>query len=126
VLTGGRETILLVDDETVITEVTGRLLEELGYTVLTAASGDEAAAIYNRKHTDIDLVIVDMIMPGMSGSDTFDALKAIHPSVRVILSSGYSLNDKAQAIMEKGVRAFLQKPYRLDDLSQKIREALSD
>jgi PAS domain S-box-containing protein len=126
VLTGGRETILLVDDETVITEVTGRLLEELGYTVLTATSGDEAVAVYTRKHADIDLVIVDMIMPGMSGSDTFDALKAVNPSVRVILSSGYSLNGKAQAIMEKGARTFLQKPYRLDDLSQKIREALSD
>ncbi|MFO7570264.1 MAG: PAS domain S-box protein, partial [Smithellaceae bacterium] len=123
---GGRETILLVDDEAVITEVTGRLLAELGYTILTASSGDEAVALYARQHKSIDLVMVDMIMPGMSGSDTFDALKAVNPDVRVILSSGYSLNSKAQAIMDRGVRTFLQKPYRLQDLAQKIREALTD
>jgi PAS domain S-box-containing protein len=125
-LSGGHETILLVDDEVVITEVTGRLLKELGYTTITAGNGEEAIAIYIQRHADIDLAIIDMIMPGMSGSETFDQLKAINPSVRVILSSGYSLNGKAQAIMDKGVRAFLQKPYRFHDLAQKIREALSD
>ena len=122
--TGGTETILLVDDEEVITEVTGKLLEELGYHMITAASGPEAIEIYAEKHAQIDLVIIDMIMPGMSGSDTFDELKAINPSVRAVLSSGYSLNGKAQAIMDKGVRVFLQKPYRLNDLAQKIRQAL--
>lgn len=124
-LPGGRETILLVDDEEVITEVTGRLLSELGYTIISAGSGNEAVAIYALRHTVIDLVIIDMIMPGLSGSDTFDQFKAINPSVRAILSSGYSLNGKAQAIMDKGVRVFLQKPYRLQDLAKKIREALS-
>ncbi|NLN38870.1 MAG: response regulator, partial [Smithella sp.] len=122
--TGGSETILLVDDEEVITEVTGKLLEELGYHMITAASGPEAIEIYAEKYAQIDLVIIDMIMPGMSGSDTFDELKAINPSVRAVLSSGYSLNGKAQAIMDKGVRVFLQKPYRLNDLAQKIRQAL--
>jgi len=125
-LTHGCEIILLVDDEEVITDVTGRLLEELGYTIITAGSGEEALAIYRQKHADIDLVIIDMIMPGMSGSDTFDQLKIINPSVRAMLSSGYSLNGKAQAIMDKGVRVFLQKPYRLHDLDKKIREALAD
>ena len=123
-ITGGRETILLVDDEEVITEVTGRLLAELGYTLMIAGSGEEAIALYTRHQARIDLVIIDMIMPGMNGSDTFDALQAVNPSVRAILSSGYSLNGKAQAIMDKGVRVFLQKPYRLRDLAQKIREAL--
>jgi two-component system cell cycle sensor histidine kinase/response regulator CckA len=123
---GGEETILLVDDEKVITEVTGRLLEELGYRILTAGSGQEAVALYTEKHAAIDLVILDMIMPGLSGSATFDRLKAVNPAVRVILSSGYSQNGKAQAIMDKGVRFFLQKPYRLYDLAKKIREALSD
>jgi two-component system, cell cycle sensor histidine kinase and response regulator CckA len=124
--TGGWETILLVDDEKVITDVTGNLLTELGYQIITAASGDQAIAIYAQRHAKIDLVIIDMIMPGMSGSDTFDQLIALNPSVRVILSSGYSLSGKAQAIMDRGVRAFLQKPYRLHDLAQKIREALAD
>ncbi|MEE9913379.1 MAG: PAS domain S-box protein [Deltaproteobacteria bacterium] len=125
-LSGGRETILLVDDEEVITDVTGKLLAELGYAIIKANSGEEAVNIYARKHADIDLVIIDMIMPGMSGSDTFDRLKTVNPSVRAILSSGYSLNGNAQAIMNKGVRAFLQKPYRLHDLAQKIRQALAD
>ncbi len=124
-MAGGRETILLVDDEEVITDVTGRLLTELGYQIITANSGREAVETYRQKHAEIDLVIIDMIMPGMSGSDTFDQLKTINPSIRAILSSGYSLNGKAQAIMDKGVRVFLQKPYRLHDLAQKIREALS-
>lgn len=122
--TGGTETILLVDDEEVVTEVTGMLLAELGYRVITAGGGREALDIYNQKHAEIDLVILDMIMPGMSGSDTFDGLKAVNPSIRAILSSGYSLNGKAQAIMDKGVRVFLQKPYRLYALAQAIRRAL--
>jgi nitrogen-specific signal transduction histidine kinase/CheY-like chemotaxis protein len=125
-LSGGRETILLVDDEEVITEVTSRLLGELGYTILTAGSGEQAVEIYRQRHTGIQLVILDMIMPGMSGGETFDELRAINPSVRVILSSGYSIDGKAQAIMKKGLRIFLQKPYRLHDLAKKIREALSD
>ena len=122
--TGGTETILLVDDEEVVTEVTGMLLAELGYRVITAGGGREALDIYNQKHAEIDLVIIDMIMPGMSGSDTFDGLKGINPSIRAILSSGYSLNGKAQAIMDKGVRVFLQKPYRLQSLARAIRKAL--
>lgn len=120
----GEETILLIDDEKFITEVTGRLLEELGYHVLTAADGGEAVKIYSQQHTGIDLVIMDMIMPGLSGSETFDKLKTINPSVRVILSSGYSINEKAAEIMQRGVLFFLQKPYHLDELSLKVREAL--
>ncbi len=123
---GGQETILLVDDEEVITEVSGRLLEELGYRVLIASSGDEALDVYAENRDEIDLVIMDMIMPGLSGSETFDRLKAIDPAVRVILSSGYSVDGKAQEILDRGVRVFLQKPYRLDDLAQKIREALAE
>jgi len=125
-LTGGHETILLVDDEEIITEVASRLLSELGYTILTAGSGEKALEIYAKRQADIQLVILDMIMPGMSGGETFDHLKAINPEIRTILSSGYSLDGKAQAIMKKGVRVFLQKPYRLNELAQKIREALAD
>ena len=126
VLRGGKETILLVDDEEIITEVSGKLLAELGYKIIPARSGEEAVELYARKHSEIDLVIIDMIMPGLSGSETFDQLKAIQPAIRAILSSGYSMNGKAREIMDKGVRVFLQKPYRLHDLAEKIREALSD
>ncbi|HNX93513.1 MAG TPA: response regulator, partial [Syntrophomonas sp.] len=72
----------------------------------------------------IDLVILDMIMPGLSGNETFDGLKSINPKVKVMLSSGYVTGNKAKKIMEKGCQAFIQKPFRIEEFSQKIREIL--
>jgi len=120
----GHETILIVDDETVITEVTSQMLSGLGYQVLIADSGKKAIDIYKDNHGRIDLVIMDMIMPVMGGEETFKQLKAINPKVRVILSSGYTVNDEVKQIMSQGVLAFLQKPYNQDELSGKIREIL--
>jgi CheY-like chemotaxis protein len=120
----GHETILLVDDESMILDVTQAMLEGLGYRVLTAPGGAEALEIYRENRENIDLVILDMVMPGMSGGDTFDRLKLINPEIKVILSSGYSLNGMAHGIMQRGARLFLQKPFRLNELSHKIREAL--
>lgn len=120
----GRETILLVDDEAVIMDVTRDILEALGYHVLTAAGGRKAVKMYAEAAGRIDLVILDMIMPEMGGGETFDRLKAINPEIKVILSSGYSLNSQARTIMDKGVQAFLQKPFRIDQLSQKVRDVL--
>jgi PAS domain S-box-containing protein len=120
----GNETILIVDDEMAITEITGEMLAELGYQVLIAHSGPEALEIYRAKQGQIDLVILDMIMPGMGGGETFDLLIAMNPDVRVILSSGYSIDGQARVIMERGVQSFLQKPFRINDLSQKVRDVL--
>jgi CheY-like chemotaxis protein len=120
----GTETILLVDDEFSIVEVCGEILDVLGYKVLKAISGKEALSLYERNRGAVDLVILDMIMPVLSGSETFDALKRMDPNVRVMLSTGYSASDHAKKIMEKGCQAFIQKPFRIDDLSQKIREVL--
>jgi len=120
----GTETILIVDDERVITEVTGAMLEGLGYRILLAGSGEEAVDIYQAQRDQVDLVIMDMIMPGIGGGGAFDAIRMIHPEAKVILSSGYSMNGMAKEILSRGVRGFLQKPYRLSDLSQKIREIL--
>ncbi|HOF04171.1 MAG TPA: response regulator [Syntrophales bacterium] len=122
----GRETILVVDDERIIIEVTSEMLTEIGYNVLTARSGEEALAVYGENQGRIDLVILDMIMPGMGGGATFDRLKAVNPDIKVILSSGYSINGQAGEIMARGGKAFLQKPYRLVDLSRKIREVLKN
>jgi two-component system cell cycle sensor histidine kinase/response regulator CckA len=82
--------------------------------------------IYKEAADRIDLVILDMIMPDMGGGETFDRLKLINPDIKVILSSGYSMNSQAKIIMEKGVQAFLQKPFRIDQFSQKIRDVLGD
>jgi two-component system cell cycle sensor histidine kinase/response regulator CckA len=120
----GRETILLIDDEEVIIDVSREILEALGYRVWTVRTGQEAIALYKSRKDDIDLVILDMIMPGMSGGDTFDRLKAIHPGVKVILSTGYSLTGQAREIMARGCRGFIQKPYKIETLSQKVREVL--
>ena len=120
----GIETILVVDDERMILDVTQGMLESLGYRALIAQGGAEAMEIYRADHGKIDLVILDMIMPGMGGGELLDRMKAVHAEVKVLLSSGYSINGEAEAIMARGARLFLQKPFRLDDLSQKIREAL--
>ncbi|MCE5265255.1 MAG: PAS domain S-box protein [Deltaproteobacteria bacterium] len=124
VLEKGQGTILLVDDEEGIVSVSRELLTHLGYQVLTAKSGSEALDLYREKGATIDLVILDMIMPGMSGGETFDLLKQLNPGIRVILSSGYSLDGPASRIMEQGCRSFMQKPFNLSLLSQKIREAV--
>jgi len=122
----GNETILLIDDEDVIVAVSGEILESLGYNVLTARSGREAIEIYKANREKVALTILDMIMPDMGGDETFDHLKEINPNVKVILSSGYSLNGQAIKIMEKGCYAFIQKPFTIMSLSQKIRDVLDD
>jgi len=124
VILKGRETILLVDDERAIVEVTKEILEELGYQVLFAVNGREALKIYQENKDIIDLVILDMIMPDMGGGETFDRLKEINPIVKVILSSGYSINGEASGIMARGCRGFIQKPASVAVLSQKVREVL--
>jgi PAS domain S-box-containing protein len=121
---GGVETILLVDDEAAVLDVTNKMLQALGYRVYCAASGPEAVAVCNEKKKGIDLVILDMIMPGMSGSETFDSLREINPGQKVLLSSGYSVNDQARELLEKGCNGFLQKPFLLKDLAREVRTAL--
>ena len=120
----GSETILLVDDEPNVLAVSKALLESLGYTVYGMGSGQEAIAFYKEKKDDIDLVILDMIMPGLSGSETFDTIRELNPSARTILSSGYSLNGQAQQIMNKGCHGFIQKPFNVTDISRKVRGVL--
>jgi PAS domain S-box-containing protein len=120
----GSETILIADDEPGIVEVTKALLEGLGYRVMIAGSGQETIATYMEKREAIDLVILDMIMPGMGGGKAFDALRRIDPCVKVILSSGYSLDGEARTILERGCNGFIQKPFRVADFSRKIREVL--
>ncbi|MDY6974432.1 MAG: response regulator, partial [Thermodesulfobacteriota bacterium] len=119
----GRGTVLLVDDEEMIVEVGQAMLENLGYRVLTAGSGREALDLYEKQKGEIDLVILDIIMPDMGGSETFDRLKAINGNVNVLLSSGYSINGGAE-IMDRGCIGFIQKPFSIKALSIKVREAL--
>ncbi|MGD9973174.1 MAG: PAS domain S-box protein [Desulfatirhabdiaceae bacterium] len=120
----GNELILLVDDEDIIIDVGRQFLEVLGYTVFTARSGQEALETYRLESEKIDLVILDMIMPTMDGKETVQRLKAINPDVKILLSSGYSMDEKAAEIMKNGCNGFIQKPYGINELSQTIRKAL--
>jgi two-component system cell cycle sensor histidine kinase/response regulator CckA len=117
----GTETILLVDDEDFIIDVGEKLLYKMGYKVLTARSGKEALEIYEKNKNGIDIVILDMIMPDMGGGETFDHLKAINSRIKVLLSSGYSLDGQAAEILERGCSGFIQKPFHARALAQKIR-----
>jgi PAS domain S-box-containing protein len=116
----GAGTILLVDDELTVLEVTACLIERLGYTVVKAASGREALGLF-RDQQGFRLVILDMIMPEMSGGDVFDELKRINPAVKVLLASGYSLQGQAREIMNRGCTGFIQKPFTMEDLSLKLQ-----
>jgi nitrogen-specific signal transduction histidine kinase/CheY-like chemotaxis protein len=120
----GDETLLLVDDEEMIIEVGQKILEALGYKVLVAMNGKEALAIYKDKMESINMVILDMIMPGIGGGETYDKLKSINPDIKVLLSSGYSISGQAAEILERGCDGFIQKPFKLRQVSVKIREIL--
>jgi two-component system, cell cycle sensor histidine kinase and response regulator CckA len=122
----GKETILFVDDEEAISQLGRLLLQKLGYNVFSAESGDEAIKIYEKEHEKISLVILDMIMPGMNGGETFDKLKEINPLVKVLLSSGYSINGQAKKILDRGCRGFLQKPFNVAEFSEKLRKILDE
>ncbi|MBN1483711.1 MAG: response regulator [Chloroflexia bacterium] len=123
-LFSGSETILVVDDELAVRAVLRRILERSGYTVLVAGDGQEAIGIYGRRAEEIDLVVLDMIMPHLGGWETFNRLRELDPQVRVLLSSGYSENGQAGEILAAGARGFLPKPYTLENVLQEVRRVL--
>jgi PAS domain S-box-containing protein len=120
----GTETVLLVDDEEGILAVAERMLKEMGYKVFVAAGGNEAVEVYNQNNRDIDLVILDIIMPDMGGGETYDILKESNPEVKVLLASGYTIDGQASEILDRGCNGFIQKPFKMRELSAKIREIL--
>jgi two-component system cell cycle sensor histidine kinase/response regulator CckA len=120
----GTGTVLLVDDEENIVKVGRRLLEALGYRALIVKSGEEAIEIYRKNRKAIDIVVLDMVMPDIGGGKTFDRMKEINPDVKVLLSSGYSIDGEADEILKRGCNGFIQKPFNINDLSHKIREIL--
>jgi len=121
----GGETVLLVDDEEGVMEVGEEILRRLGYTVLVAASGKEALEQCRKNRGAIDLVILDMIMPGMAGMEAYDRIREENPDLLVLLSSGYSIDGQASEILKRGCNGFIQKPFTMAALSQKIREVLA-
>lgn len=123
---GGKETILVVEDEEVVQNVTERILKKLGYKVLIANSGREAIEIFNKESEDVDLVVLDVVMPEMSGPETYKTLCRIKPAMPVIFVTGYDAHAEIFEFAESGQAEFsiLQKPYTKDILASKVREML--
>ncbi len=116
----GSGKILVIDDEELILEVSVMMVEELGYSVVDASNGKEAVEKYKKFKDEIDMVILDMVMPDLSGEEVFDLLKDINPRVRVLLASGYTFNNKAKTLIERGCIGFIKKPYSIEELSNRL------
>ncbi len=123
-LLGGNEVVLLVDDEQMIIDVGQAMLEKLGYRVIAAKGGSAAVEILNKQDQVIDLVVLDLVMPGIDGSQVFDEIKALRPGLPVLLSSGYAMDDIAENLMGKGCQGFIQKPFNMAILSEHVRQVL--
>ncbi len=120
----GSGTLLVVDDEELVLEVAANMLEKLGYTVLKAHNGTQAVDIFKANHGNIKMVILDIIMPDMGGGAVYDKIKPINPDVKVLLSSGYSVDGQAIELLERGCDGFMQKPFTMEELSGKITQIM--
>jgi anti-anti-sigma factor len=121
---GGNETILVAEDDETVRSVCTRILERGGYTVLTAEDGGEAVALFEAKHREIDLVLLDVVMPRVTGPEAYERIKRIDPSKPVLFSSGYSHNTvHARAVMDEKLN-LIRKPYRPDEMLQAVRDLL--
>ena len=123
-LTAGRGRLLVVDDEEVVREAASVILPELGYEVICARDGREAVELYTDKWGSIDLVIIDLSMPVMGGAECFRSLRQLNPEVRALLSTGHAFDDEAQALLDEGILGFIQKPFTMRQLADKVSEAL--
>jgi DNA-binding response OmpR family regulator len=122
---GSSNTILFVDDDPIVSEVGGLLLRKIGYNVIHASSGQQAIEIYKQRKDAIDLIILDMIMPGQSGEQTFGKLIEVNKQVKIIISSGSDQDERIHDILARGGAGFIYKPYKISELKAKLDEALS-
>jgi two-component system cell cycle sensor histidine kinase/response regulator CckA len=120
----GSETILLIDDEHYILEVGRLMLKGLGYKILTANCGRAGIEIFTAHQSEIDMVVLDIIMPDIGGAEVFERIRRKAPHIKVLLSSGYNVDFQASDLLEKGCNGFIQKPFNLKQFSQIIREIL--
>jgi len=120
----GSETILLVDDEQALRDLGSRILESTGYKTILASNGEEALEAYQARKDEIDLVVMDLSMPGMGGHKCLKEMLAINPRAKVVIASGYSANGQAKVALESGAAGFVAKPFRVNDLLVSVRDAL--
>jgi len=118
--------IMLVEDEELVRGMEVRILDSLGYKTIVCKDGAEAVEIYRKTWKSIDLVILDLIMPRMNGRETFLSIRKINPDVKVIVSSGFSIDGEAQCIIDMGAKGFIQKPFNIAELDKSIKDVLID
>jgi len=118
-------TVLLVDDELIVIEPICELLKRLGYTVICAANGEEAIDLFKQERDDIDVVILDMLMPGMNGKEAFFHIRNIRPDIPVIFVSGYNYKDHLNDVVSGKASSFIQKPYSFSGLHLEIQKILT-
>jgi CheY-like chemotaxis protein len=123
---GGTETILLVDDEESIRQLGQEMLGSFGYTVLTVPDGEGALELYEKENEHVDLVILDLSMPGMGGKRCLEKLVEMNPRVKVIIASGYSFNGPSKDAIDAGAKGFVGKPYEVRQMLQVIREVMDN
>ena len=121
----GQGTVLLVDDELAVLESVSKLLAISGFEVLAAPTGDMALTLFEENRESVDLVVLDLVMPRLSGRELFYKIRQIDPQVKVLLSSGCGMAGQAEELLDAGCCAFIQKPYDIDQLSTKVMEILS-
>ena len=120
----GSETILLVDDEEDVINVGKNFLEKLGYKAIIARNGLEAVEIYKIYRDEIALVVLDLIMPKMSGKEVFSEIKEIHNDAKILISTGYTVDEKIEGFLNRGCHGFIQKPFSLNEFARALRKIL--
>ncbi|MBE9580396.1 MAG: response regulator [Proteobacteria bacterium] len=120
----GTETVLLVDNEDMLIDVCQQMVQAMGYKVLVARTCEEAIEIYRNNRDDIDMVILDMNMADMTGGKTYDRLRKINPNIKVLIASGYCMDEEARQALSRGCNDFIQKPFSMKQLSEKMRVIL--
>ncbi len=120
----GKGLILIIDDEQIIRDSASNILATCGYDIIVSDNGEDGIQLYKDKRNEIVLVLLDMVMPKISGKDTYIELKKIKPDLRVLLSSGFKMDDRVQAVINLGVNGFIQKPYTLKELAVEVNRIL--
>jgi DNA-binding NtrC family response regulator len=120
----GLGTILVIDDEVMVMELSRDILQRFGYAVLAAGNGEQAMELYCQRSKEIDAVILDMVMLGMDGKEVFRRLRDVNPNAKVIISSGYGHDRGADDLLKLGAVGFVQKPYRIAELMRVVGDAV--
>jgi len=121
---GGSETVLIVDDEAIVRQMVSDIIKDHGYTAICAGCGEDAVEELRERNGTIDLVLLDMVMPGMDGGETFTALRELNPDVRVLLTTGFAEGDRCAGLIKQGALGLVRKPYKSQDLLYHIRKVL--